>query len=80
MLEMHREEETPGRIAAKHKIHHTVPHKVNRTVTEGLSDLFADPRKKSAEDLEKDSTINDLYKQVGLLPLSRFRYDIITVS
>jgi hypothetical protein len=31
--------------------------------------LFADPRKKSAEDLQKDSTMNDLYKQVGLLSM-----------
>ena len=69
VLEMLREEETLSQIAARHKIHHTVLQNWKKTVTEGLPDLFADPRKKTAEDLQKDSTMNDLYKQVGLLSM-----------
>ena len=69
VLEMLREEETLSQIAARHKIHHTVLQNWKKTVTEGLPGLFADPRKKSAEDLQKDSTMNDLYKQVGLLSM-----------
>jgi hypothetical protein len=34
-----------------------------------LSGLFADPRRKSVEEIEKETTINDLYKQVGLLSM-----------
>ena len=69
VLELLREEETLSRIAARHKIHHTVLQNWKRTVTEGLPGLFADPRKKSAEEIEKETTINDLYKQVGLLSM-----------
>ena len=69
VLEMLREEETLSQIAGKHKIHPNLLQKWKRTVTEGLPGLFSDPRKKSADELEKDSIINDLYKQVGLLSM-----------
>jgi len=69
VLELLREEETLSQIAARHKIHHTVLQNWKRTVTDGLSGLFADPRRKSVEEIEKETTINDLYKQVGLLSM-----------
>ena len=69
VLEVLREEETVSQIAAKHKIHHSILRQWKKTVTEGLPSLFADPRKKSAEEIDRESTINDLYKQVGLLSM-----------
>lgn len=36
---------------------------------EGLPGLFADPRKKSPGEREKDATIEDLYRQVGRLSM-----------
>ena len=69
VLELLREEETLSQIAARHKIHHTVLQNWKRTVTDGLPGLFADPRRKSVEEIEKETTINDLYKQVGLLSM-----------
>ena len=69
VLEILREEETLGQIATKHQIHPTVLQKWKKTALEGLPDLFADPRKKSSGELAKDSMINDLYKQVGLLSM-----------
>ena len=69
VLELLREEETVSQIAAKHKIHHSVLKKWKNTATEGLPGLFADPRKKSAEEIDTESTISDLYKQVGLLSM-----------
>lgn len=69
VLELLREEETISQIAAKHKIHHSILRDWRKTVTEGLPQIFADPRKKSTEDLKRDSTMNDLYKQVGLLSM-----------
>jgi len=69
VLELLREEETVSQIAAKHKIHHSILRQWKKTVTEGLPSLFADPRKKSAEEIDRESTINDLYKQVGLLSM-----------
>ena len=50
VLELLREEETVSQIAAKHKIHHSILRQWKKSVTEGLPSLFADPRKKSAED------------------------------
>ncbi len=69
VLELLREEETVSQIAAKHKIHHSILRQWKKSVTEGLPSLFADPRKKSAEEIDRESTINDLYKQVGLLSM-----------
>jgi putative transposase len=69
VLEMLREEETLSQIAAKHKIHPNLLQRWKKTAAEGLPGLFSDPRRKSAEDLGKDSTINDLYRQVGLLSM-----------
>jgi transposase-like protein len=69
VLEVLREEETVSQIAAKHKIHHSILRQWKKTVTEGLPSLFADPRKKSAEEIDRESTISDLYKQVGLLSM-----------
>ena len=69
VLELLREEETVSQIAAKHKIHHSILRQWKKTVTEGLPSLFADPRKKSAEEIDRESTISDLYKQVGLLSM-----------
>ena len=53
VLKMLREEETLSQIAARHKIHHTVLQNWKRTVTDGLPGLFADPRRKSAEEMER---------------------------
>ena len=69
VLEILREEETISQIAAKHKIHPNLLQKWKKTAANGLPGLFSDPRKKSAEELEKGSTINDLYRQVGLLSM-----------
>jgi putative transposase len=70
VLEILREEETIGQIATRHKIHPMVLQKWKKTVLNGLPDLFADPRKKRSDELSvKESTISDLYKQVGLLSM-----------
>ena len=50
VLELLREEETLSQIAARHKIHHTVLQNWKRTVTDGLPGLFADPRRRSADE------------------------------
>ena len=69
VLEMLREELTTSQIAAKYGIHQTVLNKWRNTIIEGLPGLFVDPRKKSPAEHEKDSIIDDLYRQVGKLSM-----------
>jgi transposase-like protein len=69
VLEMLREELTTSQISAKYGIHQTVLNKWRNVIIEGLPELFADPRKKSPAEREKDATIEDLYRQVGKLSM-----------
>jgi transposase-like protein len=66
---MLREELTTSQIAAKYGIHQTVLNKWRNIMLEGLPGFFADPRKKSFSEREKDTTIEDLYRQVGRLSM-----------
>jgi transposase-like protein len=67
VLEMLREELTVSQISAKYGVHQSVLNKWRNTVLEGLPGFFADPRKKSPADVQKDTTIEELYRQVGKL-------------
>ena len=69
VLEVLREELTTSQIAAKYEIHQTILNKWRNIMLEGLPALFADPRKKSSGEREKDATIEDLYRQVGKLSM-----------
>jgi transposase-like protein len=69
VLEMFREELTVSQIASKYGVHQSVLNKWRNAALEGLPGLFADPRRKSSTDIQKDNTIEDLYKQVGKLSL-----------
>jgi transposase-like protein len=69
VLEMLREEMTVSQISAKYGINQSVLNKWRNTLLEGASSLFADPRKKSPAESQKDATIEDLYRQVGKLSL-----------
>jgi putative transposase len=69
VLEMLREELTTSQIAAKYGIHQTILNKWRNVMLEGLPVLFTDPRKKSSGEREKESIIEDLYRQVGKLSM-----------
>jgi len=69
VLEILREELTISQISSKYGVHQTVLNKWRKTALEGFPGLFADPRKKSSADIQKDSIIEDLYRQVGKLSL-----------
>jgi putative transposase len=69
VLEMLREESTVSQIAAKCSIHQSMLHKWKKIVLDGFSELFADSRKKSPAEREKDATIEELYRQVGKLSM-----------
>ena len=69
VLEILREEQTISQISSKYGVHQTVLNKWRNTALEGLPGLFADPRKKSSADIQKDNIIEDLYRQVGKLSL-----------
>jgi transposase-like protein len=69
VLEMLREEMTVSQISAKYGINQSVLNKWRNTLLEGAPSLFADPRKKSPAENQKDATIEDLYRQVGKLSL-----------
>ena len=69
VLEMFREELTISQISSKYGVHQSVLNKWKNTVLEGLPGFFADPRKKSPADTQKDGIIEDLYRQVGKLSL-----------
>jgi transposase-like protein len=69
VLEMLREELTVNQISSKYGVHQSVLNKWRNTALEGLPGLFADPRKKSPADTQKDNIIEDLYRQVGKLSL-----------
>ena len=69
VLEMFREEMTISQISSKYGVHQSVLNKWKNTAVEGLPGLFADPRKKSPADAQKDNTIEELYRQVGKLSL-----------
>jgi transposase-like protein len=69
VLEMLKEELTTSQIAAKYSIHQTVLNKWRNVFLKGMSGLFADPRKKSPDERQKDATIEDLYRQVGMLSM-----------
>jgi putative transposase len=69
VLEILKEESTASQIAAKYNIHQTVINKWKNIMLEGIPELFADPRKKSIAEREKDATIEDLYRQVGKLSM-----------
>jgi transposase-like protein len=67
VLEILREELTVSQISAKYSVHQSVLNKWRNTVLEGLPGFFVDPRKKSPGDVQKDATIEELYRQVGKL-------------
>jgi putative transposase len=69
VLEMLKEELTASQIAVKYNIHQTMINKWKNIILEGIPELFADPRKKSLAEREKDTTIEDLYRQVGKLSM-----------
>jgi putative transposase len=69
VLEMLREELTTSQLAAKHGIHQTVLNKWRNIMLEGLPELFADPRKKTTGEREKEANIEELYRQVGKLSM-----------
>jgi putative transposase len=69
VLEMLREELTASQIAAKYNIHQTILNKWKNVFLEGAPELFADPRRKSVSERQKDTTIEDLYRQVGKLSM-----------
>jgi transposase-like protein len=69
VLEMLREESTTSQLASKYGIHQTVLNKWKNVMLEGLPELFSEPRKKSSKEREKDSTIEELYSQVGKLSM-----------
>ena len=69
VLEMFREELTISQISSKYGVHQSVLNKWRNVVLEGLPGFFTDPRKKSPADIQKDSIIEDLYRQVGKLSL-----------
>jgi putative transposase len=69
VLEMLREELTTSQIAAKYNIHQTIINKWKNILLEGAPELFADPRRKSLSERQKDTTIEDLYRQVGKLSM-----------
>ena len=66
---MLREELTTSQIAAKYGIHQTILNKWRNVMLEGLPALFANPLQKSSSEREKDSTIEDLYRQAGKLSM-----------
>ena len=68
-MEMFRENLTISQISSKYGVHQSVLNKWRNTALEGLPELFADPRKKSSADTQKDNIIEDLYRQVGKLSL-----------
>jgi putative transposase len=69
VLEMLKEELTTSQIAAKYNIHQTILSKWKNILLDGASELFADPRRKSLSERQKDVTIEDLYRQVGRLSM-----------
>ena len=69
VLEMFREELTISQISSKYGVHQSMLNKWRNTALEGFSGLFADPRRKSPADTQKDNIIEDLYRQVGKLSL-----------
>jgi transposase-like protein len=69
VLEMLKEELTTSQIAAKYNIHQTIINKWKNIILEGIPEFFADPRKKSLAEREKDATLEDLYRQVGKLSM-----------
>jgi transposase-like protein len=69
VVEMLREELSTSQIAAKYGIHQTILNKWRNVILEGLPTLFADPRKKSASEREKEVAIEALYCQVGKLSM-----------
>jgi transposase-like protein len=69
VLEMLREELTASQVAAKYNIHQTILNKWKNIILERLPEFFADPRKKSLSERQKDTTIEDLYCQVGRLSM-----------
>lgn len=66
---MLKEELTTSQISAKYGVHQTVLNKWRNVILEGIPELFADPRKKSPTEREKDVTIEELYRQVGKLSM-----------
>jgi transposase-like protein len=68
-MEMFREELTVSQISSKYGVHQSVLNKWRNTALEGLPGLFADPRRKSLAEAQKDNIIEDLYRQVGKLSL-----------
>jgi putative transposase len=46
-----------------------VLNKWKNVALEGFPGLFADPRRKSTSDVQKENIIEDLYRQVGKLSL-----------
>ena len=66
---MFREELTVSQISSKYGVHQSVLNKWRNTALDGLPELFADPRRKSSADIQKDNIIEDLYRQVGKLSL-----------
>ena len=69
VLEMFREELTVSQISSKYGVHQSVLNKWRNTALDGFPELFADPRRKSSSDIQKDNIIEDLYRQVGKLSL-----------
>jgi len=69
VLEILREELTISQISSKYGVHQSVLNNWRNIVLEGLPGFFTDPRKKSTADIQKDNTIEDLYRQVGKLSL-----------
>jgi transposase-like protein len=55
VLEMFREELTVSQISSKYGVHQSVLNKWRNTALEGLPGLFADPRRKSPADTQKDN-------------------------
>ena len=60
-MEMLREELTVSQISSKYGVHQSVLNKWRNTALEGLPGLFADPRRKSSADAQKDNIIEDLW-------------------
>ena len=69
VLEIFRENLTISQISSKYGVHQSVLNKWRNVALEGLPGLFADPRKKSPADIQKENIIEDLYRQVGRLSL-----------
>ena len=68
-MEMLREELTVSQISSKYGVHQSVLNKWRNMALEGLPGLFADPRRKSPAEAQKDNIVDDLYRQVGKLSL-----------